>query len=117
MSWWLWLYIGVVVVFTIFIILALQRSSQGRLVGRKGAHARVTGPQLTHRCCRGSGRRIPRSGPRTPVPPAGRGSARQHPGRGPARPGLLADALAARGITLTSVLRAMDADGPPEAGR
>lgn len=34
-----------------------------------------------------------------------------------ARPGLLADALAARGITLTSVLQAMDAGGPPEAGR
>jgi hypothetical protein len=34
-----------------------------------------------------------------------------------ARPGLLADALAARGITLTSVLQAMDAGGPPEARR
>lgn len=43
MSWWLWLYIGVVVAFTTLIILALQRSSRGRLAGRKGAHARVTG--------------------------------------------------------------------------
>lgn len=34
-----------------------------------------------------------------------------------AQPGLLADALAARGITLTSVLQAMDASGPPEARR
>jgi ATP-dependent Clp protease ATP-binding subunit ClpA len=34
-----------------------------------------------------------------------------------AQPGLPADALAARGITLTSVLQAMDADGPQEAGR
>jgi ATP-dependent Clp protease ATP-binding subunit ClpA len=34
-----------------------------------------------------------------------------------ARPGLFADALAARGITLASVLQAMEAGGPPEAGR
>ena len=32
-------------------------------------------------------------------------------------PGLLADALAARGITLAGVLQAMDADGPQENGR
>ena len=34
-----------------------------------------------------------------------------------AQPGLIADALAARGITLASVLQAMDASGPQEAGR
>jgi ATP-dependent Clp protease ATP-binding subunit ClpA len=34
-----------------------------------------------------------------------------------APPGLLADALAARGITLAGVLQAMDAGGPQDAGR
>jgi hypothetical protein len=34
-----------------------------------------------------------------------------------AQPGLLADALAARGITLASVLQPMDVGGPHEAGR
>jgi hypothetical protein len=34
-----------------------------------------------------------------------------------AQPGLVADALAARGITLASVLQTMDAGGPQEAGR
>ena len=34
-----------------------------------------------------------------------------------AQPGLLTDALAARGITLAGVLQAMDAAGPQEAGR
>jgi ATP-dependent Clp protease ATP-binding subunit ClpA len=34
-----------------------------------------------------------------------------------AQPGLLADALAARGITLDSVLQAMEPGGPREAGR
>lgn len=34
-----------------------------------------------------------------------------------AQPGLLADALAARGITLAGVLQAMDAGGPQENGR
>jgi len=34
-----------------------------------------------------------------------------------AQPGLVADALAARGITLASVLQSMDAGGPQEAGR